>query len=354
MTIDGRKNDHIDICLSERVRVSKDHWDEVHLVHQAIPSCDLEDIDLAVDFLGKELSAPLIISAMTGGSDQAQEYNRILARAAEEFGIGLGVGSQRAGLEKASLEGSYSVIKEFNVPLVLGNLGAPQFSDSRGKGISRYSLEDVARALQMINGDAICLHLNYLQEVVQPEGETHICGFLDNLGDLTKEVKVVAKETGAGISRKAALSLKEAGVAAIDVGGASGTSFSAVESYRDSGGSGRAKRIGTTYWDWGIPTPVSLKLANVGLPLIATGGLRNGQDVVKAISLGADIGGMAWPLLSAASKGFAELKREISFIIEEIRIGLFLTGCRSAADIVRPESVITGHTGEYLEFLSRY
>ncbi|MBN1538741.1 MAG: type 2 isopentenyl-diphosphate Delta-isomerase [Candidatus Thermoplasmatota archaeon] len=353
MTIDRRKNDHIEICLKERTRVSHDHWDDVHLLHQAVPSCDLDDVDLTTNFLGKKLSAPLMISAMTGGSDKAMEYNSLLARAAEEFGIGFGIGSQRAGLEDPSKIGSYSVVREFDIPLVLGNLGAPQFTSGRRDKVQGYSLKDVKRALDMIDGDAVCIHLNYLQEVVQPEGETNVSGLLENINELTDEVKIVAKETGAGISREAALCLKEAGVTAIDVGGASGTSFSAVESYRVADGSGRSQRIGKTYWDWGIPTPVSIKLANVGLPLIATGGLRNGQDVVKAISLGADIGGMALPLLRAASGGYEELRKEILYIIDEIRIGLFLAGCRSAADIVGPVHVLTGITGQYMDIISR-
>ncbi|MGA1819843.1 MAG: type 2 isopentenyl-diphosphate Delta-isomerase [Thermoplasmatota archaeon] len=354
MSIDNRKNDHIDICLEKAVRTTRDHWDDVHLVHQAVPSSDLDEVDLGISFLEKKLAAPLIISAMTGGSRKALEYNRMLARAASEFQIGFGVGSQRSGLERSEFRESYSLVKEYDIPLVLANLGAPQFSRRPGGQDPQYSIEEALKAIDMVNGDAICIHLNYLQEVVQPEGETNASGLIDNLSRISTEVKVIAKETGAGISRDAALLLKEAGVAGIDVGGASGTSFAAVESYREGGGDGpgRASRMGRTYWDWGIPTPASVKLARVGLPLIATGGLRNGQDVVKAISVGADIGGMAWPLLVAASRGYRELEIEIAHIMDEIRAGLFLTGCRSVSGVSKPKHVITGWTREYIDSIA--
>jgi len=333
MTIEDRKDDHIDICLNNEVRVSHNHWNDVHLVHQAIPACDLEDIDLSTKFLGRSLSAPLLISAMTGGSKKAEKYNRILAKAAEEFNIGFGVGSQRAGLERSDLEGSYSLVKEFNIPLTLGNLGAPQLSRKPGKKSPEFGIKDVQRAIDMIGADAICIHLNYLQEVIQPKGDTNVEGFMENLMDISKQFKVIIKETGAGISREIALQVKEAGVSAIDIGGASGTSFSAVESYRSKNGEKRSARIGRTYWDWGIPSPVSLRLANVGIPMIATGGLTSGLDLVKALSLGADLGGMAWPLLKPASISYDALKMEIEMVIEEIRVGIFLSGASSVKDM---------------------
>ncbi|MGA1792745.1 MAG: type 2 isopentenyl-diphosphate Delta-isomerase [Thermoplasmatota archaeon] len=352
MNIERRKDDHIDICLEKAVRTTRNHWDDVHLIHQAVPACDLEDIDIRTSFLGKDLAAPFIISAMTGGSRKALEFNRLLAKVASEFQIGFGVGSQRSGLERGDHEGSYSLVKEYDIPLVLANLGAPQFSRRSGDKDPQYSIDDVNRAIDMVGGDAICIHLNYLQEVVQPEGDTNVGGLLDNLSMISSETNVIAKETGAGVSRDAALMLKEAGVAGIDVGGASGTSFAAVESYRDRDGTGRSSRLGRTFWDWGIPTPASIKLAKVGLPLIGTGGLRNGQDVVKAISVGADIGGMAWPLLIAASNGYKELEREVSCIIDEIRAGLFLTGCRSLSSSMRPKHVMTGLTREYIDSIA--
>jgi isopentenyl-diphosphate delta-isomerase len=354
MAIDERKNDHIDICLEKDVRTTVDHWDDVFVLHQAIPSLDLAEIDLSASLLGKKLNAPLVISAMTGGSSKAGKYNELLAKAASEFQIGLGVGSQRAGIEKTEHVHSYSLVKEYDIPLVLGNIGAPQISrPAKGEKNQYRTLgpDDLVSALEMVSGDGICIHLNYLQEAVQPEGETIISGLLENIKTITSRVPVVAKETGAGISREAAIELKEAGVKAIDVGGASGTSFAAVESYRRMTGSKDVRRIGRTYWDWGIPTPVSVRMAQVGLPIIATGGIRNGLDVTRAISIGADVCGMAWPILMAASEGYDELRSVLASIIEEIRIGLFLSGAESASQHPRMRGVITGRSREILDSL---
>jgi isopentenyl-diphosphate delta-isomerase len=354
MTIDERKNDHIDICLQKDVRTTVDHWDDVFVLHQAIPSVDLDEIGLTAYMLDRKIQAPLMISAMTGGSSKAEKYNELLAKAASEFQIGFGVGSQRAGLENPEHVSSYSIVKEHDIPLVLGNIGAPQFSSSHPsnkEGRSSYGVDELMTALDMIGGDGICIHLNYLQEAVQPEGETYVEGFLDNLQTISSQIPVVAKETGAGISREAAIKLKEAGVRAIDIGGSSGTSFAAVESYRGLTGRKDVKRIGRTFWDWGIPAPVSLKMAQVGLPLIATGGIRNGLDITRAISMGADICGMAWPLLRAASRGYDELCGEISSIIEEIRMGLFLSGAESASSHPRMRGIITGRSREVIDAL---
>jgi isopentenyl-diphosphate delta-isomerase len=348
MTIEKRKDDHIDICLTKDIRTSYNHWDDVHLVHQSIPRCDLDDVDLEVEFLGKKLSAPLVISAMTGGSDKADTYNKNLARAAEEFGIGLGVGSQRAGIEKKEHVGSYTVVRDHKIPLVMANLGAPQFAVNIIDEERQYGMDEVKKAMEMVGGDAVCVHFNYLQEVVQPEGDTNVKGVMENIKEISRHFKVIGKETGAGFSREAALILKEAGVSAIDVGGASGTSFSAVESFRAGSKHEKAERAGTIYWNWGIPTPISIKLAQVGLPIIGTGGLRNGLDVVRALALGAEVGGMAWPLLKPASAGYDVLKNEIEKILNEIRIGFFLSGATGTSDIKNTNSFFTGKTREMM------
>ncbi len=345
MDIRERKDDHVKICLEKDVRTTYDHWDDVHLIHSAIPKVNLSDIDLTSEFLGHPLKAPLIISAMTGGTKRAEELNRLLARAAEEFGLGFGIGSQRAGLERPELEGSYSVVKEYDIPLVLGNVGAPQVANN-----DRYVIDEsqVQRALDMIDAHAICIHLNYLQEVVQPEGETNVEGFLENLRLLSKKNTVVAKETGAGFSREIALTLKEAGVSAIDTAGASGTSFAAVESYRRGSDDDRTKRLGETFWDWGLPSPVSVTSCRVGIPIIASGGIRNGMDIVRAMSIGGDVAGMAFPILKAASRGYDELHNELEHILDEIRASLFLTGVSSVAQRDDIRSVITGRSREIL------
>ncbi len=354
MDIRKRKDDHITICLERNVMAVRNHWDDVMLVHEAVPSRDLEDIELGTELLGRKLSAPLIIAAMTGGSRRAGSYNKLLARAAEEHGIGLGVGSQRAGLEEGRFIGSYTVVRDYEVPLLLGNLGAPQASSGpkpdRQGGVP-FDTALFERARDMIGAHAVCLHLNYLQEVVQPEGETNAGSLLENIRNISGKVKLVAKETGAGISRGCALSLKSAGVSAIDVGGLSGTSFSAVESFRHDP-TGRASRFGTTFREWGLPTPVSVIVADVGLPLIATGGLRTGLDIARSLSLGASASGMAWTLLRAASKGYDRLSDEIGTILDELRAAVFLSGASSVREMGHRPPVLTGVTREIVEQLA--
>lgn len=343
MDIESRKNDHIKISLERDVQVDFDHWDDVFLLHEAVPSHDMEDIDLGVRLLGKEVKAPIVISSMTGGSPRAKEINELLAKAASEYGLAMGVGSQRAAIQENRHRDSYEVVKEFDIPLVFGNIGAPQISGDKGMEVVRSMIAD---GLDMIDGDAMYIHLNYLQEVVQKEGETIISGFLENMGSISNEFTIAVKETGAGISRDAALDIKEAGAKLIDVAGASGTSFAAVESYR---GSDEPSRIGRTFWNWGIPSPVSLLLADVGLPLISSGGIRNGLDVVRSLSLGATAAGMAWHLLVPASKGYKDLCAEIENLMTEIRAGLFLSGAGSASEGRKVKYYLTGRTSQLME-----
>ncbi len=348
MTIKERKDGHIDICLERNVTSDHNSWDDIFLVHRAVPRVDLEDIDLTLDLLGRRIQAPLIISAMTGGTRKAMEFNRLLARGAEEFGLGMGVGSQRSGLNDGGYLPSYEVVKEFEVPLVLGNIGAPQLSSAQGD--KRYGPKELEQARDMIDAHAICIHLNYLQEVVQPEGETYVSGVLENIKRMAKEFPLIAKETGAGISREDALALKGCGVKGFDVGGLSGTTFAGVESFR---GGPKETRMGKTFWNWGIPTPVSIRVVDVGLPIIATGGLRNGMDVVRALSMGASAGGMALQLLKAASRGYEALSSELDIILDEIKATLFLSGALSVSDQGSLKGIMMGRTGEIFEGLYR-
>ncbi len=350
MTIETRKNDHIKICIEKDVQSTRNYWDDIILPHRAIPEVDLSDVVLETEILGRKLEAPIIISAMTGGTPQAEKFNEILARAASESGIGLGVGSQRAGIENREYRSSYEIVKNYDVPLILGNLGAPQFSSTiPGR---RYGKDEMIEAREMVGAHGICLHLNYLQEVVQPEGDCFAKGLLDSVRELSGEIPVIAKETGAGISKSDALKLKDAGISAIDVGGMSGTTFSGVESFRNDV-SGRSARLGSTLWDWGIPTPISLLEADVGLPLIGTGGIRNGLDIARALSLGASAGGMAWKILMAASKGYEALKHELNMIIEEVRAVVFLSGATSVEDMAKLDPNIIGRTRELLAVAGR-
>jgi len=344
----GRKSDHIDICLGEEVRAHYNHWDDISLVHQALPEIDLEGIDLAVNLFGKELKAPVIISAMTGGTERAELINRNLAWAAQELGIGFGVGSQRAAVLDPALAATYELVKEYEIPLVIGNLGAPQLvgqTDGRLFGAA-----EAENAIEMVGADILAIHLNFLQEVPQPEGDTNAAGCLDAIRTLTMKYPILAKETGAGISRPVAEALKDAGVKGIDVGGLGGTSFSAVEVYRArSSGDGAREALGRLLWDWGIPTPVSLAWSDVGLPLIGTGGVRHGLDAAKAIALGASAAGLAYPLLKPAMESKEAVRDALQQLVREMRAVLFLCGAANAAEMRECGYVAHGKTREWLE-----
>jgi len=334
-----RKAEHVDIILKENVSAEYDFWNDVHLVHDALPEIDFDEIDTSTTLFGRKLAAPLVISSMTGGFDGGREINANLAKAAAEVGVAMGVGSQRAALEKPELADTYAVVKDHDVPLRLANLGAPQLIPQGTK-----------RAMEMIDAHVLICHLNFLQEVVQPEGDRNAKGVLDAIRRLAARFPVVAKETGAGISRDVALRLKKAGVAGIDVGGLGGTSFSAVEYYRARKDAYELKeRLGATFWNWGIPTPASIQLAAVGLPLIATGGVRSGLHVAKAIVLGASAAGMAKPMLEAAKESSEAVARELRAVIEELKAGMFLTGARNVKELLGRPAIVQRPTADWLE-----
>src|SRR5437899_11964339 len=278
-----RKAEHVNIILQENVSAEYNYWNDVRLVHRAVPEIEPEGGCVVGKVPRKALQAPLIISSMTGGFAVGKEINANLAKGASEVGVAMGVGSQRAALEKPDLAPTYAVVKDYDVPLVLANLGAPQLVPQEGK--RAYGVPDAKRAVDMIDADALIIHLNFLQEVVQPEGDRRAKGCLAAIRTLAARFPLMAKETGAGISRDTAQKLKAAGAKAIDVGGLGGTSFSAVEHYRARKEAASLKeRLGATFWNWGIPTPASILLSDVGLPLVATGGVRSGLAVAKGIA----------------------------------------------------------------------
>ncbi len=343
-----RKADHVNIILQENVSADYDYWNDVRLVHDALPEVDFDEIDTTTTLLGRRLAAPLIISSMTGGFGGGKEINGNLAKAAAEVGVAMGVGSQRAALEKPELADTYAVVRDHDVPLRFANLGAPQLVPQEGK--RAYGLEDAKRALDMVDGHVLICHLNFLQEIVQPEGDHRARGVLDAIRGLAANLPVMAKETGAGMSRDVAERLKRAGVKAIDVGGLGGTSFSAVEYYRARNDSATLKeRLGATFWNWGIPTPASVQLAQVGLPVVATGGVRTGHDVAKGIVLGASAAGMAKPMLEAAKDSADAVVRELRAIIEELKAAMFLTGSRTLKDLAARTAIVTRPTADWLE-----
>lgn len=327
-----RKEAHLRIPLERDVQSAPNPWDDVAVRHEALPSFDRADVDLSVEFLGNALAAPVLVTGMTGGTPKARELNGRLAEAAARYGVAMGVGSQRAAIEDPDLAETYRVILDHDVPVRLANLGVPQMilwgEDAAAKAEA---------AVEMIDAHALCIHLNYLQESVMPEGDTEAAGGLEAIAALVEalNVPVIAKETGAGIDGRTARRLADVGVAAVDVGGVGGTSFAAVEHHRavDQGDEAKA-RLGKTYWDWGTPTPQCVRQAREAcpeLPLIATGGLRHGRDALRALSIGADIAGYAGTMLRAAADQRAEA--ELGILLEELKTGFFLAGARRASDV---------------------
>jgi isopentenyl-diphosphate Delta-isomerase len=343
-----RKAEHVNIILNENVSAEYNYWNDVHLVHKALPEIDLDDIDVSTTLFGRKLQAPLVISSMTGGFGMGREINANLAKGAAEVGVAMGVGSQRAALEKPELAGTYEVVKDYDVPLRFANLGAPQLIPQEGK--RAYGLDDARRAIAMVDAHVLIVHLNFLQEVVQPEGDRRARGVTASIATLASKLPVMAKETGAGISREVALVLKKAGVKGIDVGGLGGTSFSAVEYYRARKEAQSLKeRLGATFWNWGIPTPASVVLADVGLPIVATGGVRSGLDVAKAVALGARAAGMAKPMLEAAKVGADAVVAELRGVIAELKAAMFLVGAPDLRRLRRVRRLVNRPTADWID-----
>jgi isopentenyl-diphosphate delta-isomerase len=326
----------------------------VEIVHDALPDVDASEIDLSATFLGRKLKLPLVISGMTGGHGRALAVNETLARVAERRGIAIGVGSQRAALRDPMLVPTYSVVRD-SAPtaFVIANVGISQLVKQDRE--PPLGVRDVAQIVSMVKADALALHLNYLEESVQPEGQTRARGALSAIRALTgrSRVPVIAKETGAGITRAVAQRLRAAGVKAIDVGGVGGTSFAAVEAMRAAAQSNSARMsLGNRFRDWGVPTAVAVVgTAATGLPVVATGGVRSGLDAAKAIALGATVVGVGRPLLQAALRGEESVERWISDFELELRTAVFLSGARRAMDLRRAPIVITGDLRAWLEQL---
>jgi isopentenyl-diphosphate delta-isomerase len=330
--IESRKDEHVRIALEKDVSASYNYWDDVILTHNALPEIDKNEIDLKIKLLDKTLNAPIVISAMTGGYHLAKDINTRLAATAAEFQVAMGVGSQRAALENGNLKDTYSVVKDYDIPLRIGNIGASQLVIWGHKDTINY----VHKMIDMIDAHAIAVCLNFLQEVVQFEGEANAKGCFEQIAKLAEAIDtpIIVKESGAGISFDVAKKLTETKIAAIDVGGLGGTSFAAIEHYR-------AKmhfdphhaRGGKTFWNWGISTPQSI--VNVGeatdwtMPIIGTGGIRHGLDAARAISLGADAAGIAHSLLRPSTKSKQATLYEMDMIIKELRAAMFLTGSAS-------------------------
>lgn len=346
-----RKREHMEIARSAASQGARDPgWDDVHLVHAALPDVRIEEVSTETEFLGHKLRAPLILASMTGGHPDAVSINAALGTAAERTGIAVGVGSQRAALSDPSLEHTYRVLRE-HAPsaVVLANVGICQLV---WQGATPpFTPANLQRAVDMVEAQALIVHLNVTEELIQTEGDRATGGFLEAIQETVRKcpVPVIAKETGSGLSKETAQLLAEAGVAALDVGGAGGTSFAQIEAVRAArAGDRRGARLGATFADWGLSTAVSvLETKASGLPVIATGGVRNGLHVAKALALGGSLGAMGRVILEAASQGADVLEEEIELVLEELRVAMVLTSSSSLQELRERTPVLTGHTAEW-------
>lgn len=330
MSIENRKADHIRICLEEDVTGQgvTSGLERYRFMHQALPEIDLHAVNTGLQLWGRSMRVPLLISSMTGGAPRAEEINRNLALAAQELGLAMGVGSQRAALKNPDLASTYQVRQYAPDVPIFANLGAVQLNYA-------YGIDECRRAVEMVEADALILHLNAMQEAVQPGGDTDFAGLAGKIAGVCRalEVPVIAKEVGWGISAEAARMLWEAGVAAIDVAGAGGTSWSQVEKYRIQ--AERDRLVAEAFAGWGIPTAESLvAVRDAGVPegrkLFASGGIRNGVDAAKTIAVGADLVGIARPFLKAAAMS-TEAAVELGGVLrDQLRIAMFGIG---AADL---------------------
>lgn len=322
-TVPARKSEHIRICLDEDVSFEKTTGFETYaLIHNALPEMDFSEINCSVDFLGKHFLLPVFIEGMTGGAPASVSINENLAKAAEQCGIGMGIGSQRAMLLDERLTGTYAIRHMAPRIFLAGNIGATQLKE--------FSVDRIRLAVERIEADAIAVHLNAAQELCQPEGDTDWRNVLTAIKTLCRAVNfpVIVKETGFGISGIIARQLEDAGVSCIDTAGAGGTSWARVERFRGS------KRAGL-FLEWGIPTADALVecVREVRIPVIASGGIQNGVEIVKALALGASLVGMAMPFLKPAVTSAADVVEKIKSLKEEITAAMFLIGAKCIRDI---------------------
>ena len=327
---EARKSRHLDICLEDDVASQLDAgFTNVRLRHEALPECALDDIDTAATLFGRRLTAPVLISSMTGGTERSRSINYNLAIAAERAGVALALGSQRAALEDPSLLRTYRVRDVAPNVVLFANIGAVQFN----YGVS---IDDACRIVESIGADGLYLHLNPLQEALQVSGDTNFRNLLPRIGQLcrTIDVPVIAKSVGSGISVRTAARLLDAGVSAIDVAGAGGTSWARVEGRRAADPAREA--LAETFAAWGYPTAeatAALRAALPGATVFASGGVRTGVDAAKAIALGADIACFGLPFLEPATRSADAVSKTLDTILTALRIAIFASGCRRPSDL---------------------
>jgi isopentenyl-diphosphate delta-isomerase len=331
--ISERKLQHLRLSLEESVQSTRtagfDRWS---FIHQALPELDLDTIDTTTTFLGRRLRIPFLVSSMTGGAHAAGDINRRLALVAQSMGLAFGVGSQRAGLTHRDLRHTYQVRSVAPDILLFANLGAVQLNYGMG-------VDQCLEAIEMIGADALVLHLNPLQEALQQEGDHNFRGLLEKIGLIARAlpVPVLVKEVGCGITGRVARQLADAGVAAIDVAGAGGTSFARVEAFRRDNAD--EVEMALAFSEWGIPTAEAIRQAVgavPGTPIIASGGIKNGLDAAKALALGARLVGFAHAVLGAAAQGEEPVRRVLEGFAWQLRVAMFCAGA-GTIDALTPD-----------------
>ncbi|MCS7145478.1 MAG: type 2 isopentenyl-diphosphate Delta-isomerase [Nitrososphaerota archaeon] len=348
MSIEERKRDHIRIALESESAQRGSNWLEyVHMIPRAVPDINVNDVEISATFLGRWFSAPFLIEGMTGGTEEGARINAVLAAAAERARIPMGVGSQRAGIVRPELRYTFRAAREAGQgAFLIANIGAAQLV-KHGVGLAW-------EAVKMIEADALAIHVNLIQEIIQPEGDREFRGFLKLARDVCREigVPVIVKEVGCGISYEDAVALKNIGISAVDVAGKGGTSWIEIERMRalDAGRHDRA-RLAEVFTDWGIPTAASvLEAVKVeGLEVVGSGGIRNGLEVAKLLLLGASMGGMAMPFLRAAVRGVEEVENLVRQLGEELKVTMALCGATNLAEFKKTQYILTGRLREWVE-----
>jgi isopentenyl-diphosphate delta-isomerase len=332
----SRKAEHLRINIEQDVKGVSSGFERYRFAHCALPEIALDDVDLSVTHFGRKLRAPILISCMTGGTPEATGVNRTLARVAEEFGFAMGLGSGRVLLEQPETLESFDVRSVAPEVLLFANLGAVQLN----KG---YGIPQCRHLVKLVGADALVLHLNPLQEALQPEGDTDFRGLLDRIGALAGGlgVPVLVKEVGWGLSGQVVRALLDVGVAGVDVAGAGGTSWSEVERFRTH--ESWRIRVAAQFAAWGIPTAECVRAAREVAPdalIIASGGIRDGLDAAKAIALGADMVGIAGPFLRAAAQGYDQVQDLAREIVEVLRVAMFALGVRSVDELKETDLLV--------------
>ena len=343
--IKNRKDEHILLTSTENVESNESTWlEHIKFVHNALPEMNLDDVILSCDFLGKSISAPIIIGAMTGGTELSKKINLSLAKAAEKYKIPMMVGSQRVILKHPETRDTFSVVRENapSIPLV-GNIGIAQVASSE-------NFDYIEELITNIDADALAIHLNVIQEVIQPEGDKIFAGAIKKIQDLKNQysIPIIIKETGCGISREVAQKLIEIGIDAIDVSGMGGTSWVAVEYYRAKKQKSKSRmNLGKLFWDWGIPTAASIIEVNSvvknnvsKIKIIGSGGIRSGIDVAKTLRIGANYAAIARPFLIASLEGQESVDQFIEKIMNELKITMLLTGSKDINELTKTPVVI--------------